>query len=403
MTDTGSSFPVVASWQDAARWIGARAGTSSVTRALVAEARRVAGEGSPEERARALHAVIAKDLRTDGDPPLWLSALPHPEVVLGAKRANPSAKGWVLVSLLQAAGIEAQPFLYARRGEDALEPDFPWLRSVQGIGALVPRPDGPPLLLDPTSLAAGVDLPPPRLQGTRVVVLAPDGASTLRVPTAAPEVSATRITLRLTPEERGHLDGELVARLEGAAAAEARSALLAAPRDGFVDVAAAILADHGAPLPPTGIVVVGLDDPTTPLELEGTIRAEGVLEREPDGRTLSIPVEAMVRASVPELDRDRSSPRRFGSPRLDEVRVQLALPEGWTVATAPSPVDRLLPPEARVRLGTERTADGVVVMLVRRRAGLSVPSSERGAFLEGQDGLRADEQRLLRLTPPVAF
>lgn len=400
VTDTDSSYPLVRTWSDAERWIDSKAGTSTLTAAFVTEARRAAGEGSLEDRARALHALIAQNLVQDGDAPLWRSELHHPEAVMAAKRASPSSKGWVLLALLRAAGIPARPYLFADRAQDQLEPDFPWMRSVVSIGAWIDRDKGGPLLLDPTFMSSSAT--PADAQGRRVVVLNGDRTLARRVAAEAPEKNAARVRYVLTPAANGDVDGRLEATLEGATAAEARRRLLEVPPEKLTDVASALLRELGARLGPVGVSVGNLSDPRRPLVLKGRVFAAGLLTPEAGSRTLSAPLSAWLGPTTALAPR-RRSPRRFGPPASEQVRVELTLPEAWVCDLAPEIEALTRPPSSELLLGAERSDEGVVLRWSQRRGGDRVPREDLPSFVEASRAVEASAERLLRLTPPPQF
>ncbi len=326
-----------ASWDDVVAWHLARTGDwDRLSAGTVAEAQRVAGDGSRAERALKLLELVARDLRGAGDaePPLWRADMPHPEAVLRAKRGHPTTRGMLLVALLRAAGLPAVPGLFAYEDRDVLLPDLPTVRAVDGIAAVIPRPDRP-LVLDPSQLTVSEAVAAPRLQGTRLILARADGAEVIRVPRSPPSASVCEIDIDARLGATGNIEGTLTARLTGAEAGELRRRLLDASADDYARLVSDFLHRRGAALTVESVTIADLRALSRPLSVTGPLRAVGAGKG--DGPVLYLRLGQLIGWPTDRLRETRRSPLRLGWSRTVRIRGGLRLPEGFEPDVMPPP------------------------------------------------------------------
>lgn len=395
------TFEGFGSWDQVGAWFLSRMPNYlEVSDATKAEARRVAGDSSPEEKALKIMEVLARDLpdQPGAIPPLYRTPLIHPDAVLRQKQANPTTRGLLFVALLRAAGVNAVPALFAHRDQDVLLPDLPTVRALDGVAAVIPREQGP-LVLDPSQRTLSADVPSPRLQGTRVIQLINDVAEVIRVPTSEPKDSKTTMTFDLTIDKRGDLFGSVEARLTGAEAGALREQLADAKPEDFAEIVSSFLRVRGAGI---GVESVNIADRTAlrrPLVLEGTVAVPRLVTG--DDTQLDLRLGRFIGSSVQELREVRRTPITLAAPSEVEIRVTLTMPEDWEHTEIPPAV-------------TESWDGGQVEMSVRsetsRRLGLmrkSVVNAKRIApdsysrFRRFHERVRtAEDARLIVTRPP---
>lgn len=361
----GREFKGFTSWDEVGDWFLSRQPNwAELSPATLEEAKRVAGDAPVDERALKILEVLARDLPPEPGPtpPLWRARLIHPDLVLKEQRANPTSRGLLLVALLRAAGVQALPGLYANRDEDLLLPDLPTVYALDGVAAVIPRASGA-LVLDPSDLTVSTAVPPPRLQGTRVITVSPDGSEVVLVGTSAPEASKTEIDCTLELDPRGDLFGTLRATLTGAEAGALRAALREVPPEGYAQVTSDFLRARGAGVPVDSVDLADLSALRRPLTLKGTVKVDQVVSGE--GTELYVPLGRIIGAATGTVREVRRAPLKRGAPRTVEVKATLTLPETWeqqnlppprTVSWAQGQVQFSLRGETRRRIGFLRQA-----------------------------------------------
>ncbi len=321
------------SWDDVEKWFVARVPEwASLPASMVAEAKRVAGEVSVEEKALKLQEVIAKDLGWEAQRvPMWRANLPPPEEVLRSKVGNRSSRGLLLTALLRAAGIQAFPALVATREDDVISPDAATVVSLTGVVAVVPRPEGL-MVLDPSQLTVSESVPSPGLQGTRMVVLRDDIAEVVKVPPSKPDSSTSEITYTLELDKRGDLFGSLEAVMTGAEAGELRGQLSAAEPEDYAQVVSSFLRMRGGGLPVESVSIADLNELRRPLTIKGNVNEKALVTGEET--EVFVRVGRLVGRPEETLREVRRSPLVLGVPRQVHVVVRVTLPEDWTIGEA---------------------------------------------------------------------
>ena len=325
------------SWDDVAAWHLARQPNwATLAASTTAEAQRVAGDSPQDERALKLLEVIARDLGDERDAaaPLWRASFEHPDAVLRAKAGNPTSRGMLLVALLKAVGIPAVPGLFAYRDRDILIPDAPTVRAVDGIVAVVPRPNRP-LVLDPNQLTVSSAVASPRLQNTRVVLLRSDGAEVIRVPRSSPSASKCEVDFNVRLDPRGDVTGAVEARLTGAEAGALRQRLRDAEPESLAQEISTFLHTRGVALPIDSVSVADLNALRRPLTFKGRITVPQAITGE--GTEMFARIGRIIGWPTEPIRQTRRSPLPLGPPRTVEIRGTLRLPEGYEPAIIPPP------------------------------------------------------------------
>jgi hypothetical protein len=313
-------------WDDVQKWFLERAPDwSKVSDATIAEAKKVAGDSSPEETALKLQALIAKDLGWEAaDVPLWRAALPHPEEVLRSKVGNRSSRGLLLAALLRAAGVTAFPALVAARNQEVISPDAPTVVNLTGVVAVVPRAQGL-LVLDPSQLTVSAEVPSPDLQGTRIVVVRDDVAEVVKVPPSDPGSSVSEITYTLELDKRGDLFGNMEAVMTGAEAGELRGALGQAKAEDYAAVVTSFMRARGAALAVGSVNIADLGELRRPLSIKGSVDEKSVITGQETEVFLRL--GAFVGRPEETLREVRRSPLVVGVPHQVKVVARVTLPE----------------------------------------------------------------------------
>lgn len=395
------TFEGFGSWDAVGKWfLSRRPNFLELDDATVAEARRVAGESSDEEKALKIMEVLARDLAEDPGPtpPLYRAELFHPDQVLRMKRANPTTRGLLFVALLNAAGVYAVPGLYAHRDQDVLLPDLPTIRALDGVAAVIPRADGP-LILDPSQRTVSTAVSSPRLQGTRIIKLTDGVAEVLRVPNSQPQDSKSEIRYDLRIDKRGDLFGEMEARLTGAEAGALREQLDGATAEEYAAVVSSFLRVRGAGFGVDSVNIADLDALRRPLVLKGTVAFPNLVKGE--ATELELPVGRFVGTSVQELREVRRAPLTLSAPSESEVRVTVTLPEEWEHTSVPQTSSEAWPGgEVKIETrGETRRRIGFIRTTTVRATQIS--PKVYGAFRRFHERVKiAEDQRVIVTRPP---
>ena len=323
------------SWDTVGEWFVRRIPEGLVVSdANAAEARRVAGDSPPEEKALKLMEVLARDLPEEPGPPppLWRVTLASPDAILRKRAANPTTRGILFVALLRAAGVPADLGLFAYRDRDTILPDLPTVRALTGVCAVIPRPEGP-LVLDPSQLTLSTDVPSPRLQGSRLVVVSGETSEVLRVPTSLPEHSVASISYDVQIDERGDLFGEMQGRLTGAEAGALRDRLRGSDPSDYAKIVSGFVRSRGGGLDVESVSIADLGALRRPLSLKGQVRLAGLINSEET--ELELRVGRFTGAAMGGIREVRRSPRTLPAPSQRQIRVTLTLPETWEVQEVP--------------------------------------------------------------------
>lgn len=323
-------YPGFTSWDDVGAWFVSRVPNwATLSPQAMAEAKRIAGETSIEEKCLKLLAIVARDLAWETGPtlPLWQTRVVHPEIVLKEKRGNAVSRGLLLVSLLRAIGVNAYPALVAYRDRGVLLPDLPTIGELDAVIAVVPRNEGA-LFLDPSQLTVNADVASPRVQGTRIVTLREDGAEVMIVPVSKINDSRASIAYELKIDERGDLFGTLQATLTGAEAGELRRALFATTPEGYAEVVSSFLRERGGGLAVESASISDLTELRRPLGVKGTVSLKRAMRGE--GTSMSLVLGKVIGSEETARMREvRRTPLKIGAPREAEVIATIVLPEDW--------------------------------------------------------------------------
>lgn len=400
----GHETPGFASWEDVATWFTGRVPNwATLKPETVAEAKRISGETSVEEKALKLLTVVARDLPPEpgSATPLWASRLVHPDQVLREKRANPTSRGLLLCALLRAIGLPAVPALVAYRDRGVLLPDLPTAYELDAVVAVVPRNEGP-LVLDPSQLTVSADVPSPRLQGTRIVAIREANAEVMTVPTSLPGDSRSALAYDLRLDERGDLTGTLEARLTGAEAGTLRRLLLSADPGAYADIVSAFTRERGGGPPVESASIADLVELRRPLVVKGTISVRRAAQGEET--RLNLPLAQLVGSSLQgaRLREVRRSPLKVGAPREAEVTVTVSMPESYELETIPQPFAQSWPGgEVSIKV----RAEGKRRIGVLRKSMIKVHEvapDQYGAFRRLEDAIAEAERQNLAIKRPAA-
>jgi len=337
-TVAGVTYRGFQSWDDVRKWFVEEKvpGWDQLRPEQAEEAKRVAGDAPVEERALKLLEIVARDLPwPEGPrPPLTRARVVKASQALDDKQADSTSRGLLLAALLRAAGVDASPAFFAYRDHAILLPDFPVPDNIDGIGVVVPRPSGP-LFLDPSNLTVGADVPSPRVQGTRVIVIRPDAAEPVIIPPSLPQDSNAKISVDLKVEPGGRGTGKLEARLTGALAGALRDLLFAQPATNYPAIVSKYFNQLGLAVPLDSADIADLSALRRPLLVRGQTTIDGLLVGAGDAAATFEIGKILTRPGTPGLSAVRRYPLMVGAPHQAEVVVTVIFPEDHRPESVP--------------------------------------------------------------------
>ena len=331
-------------WEEFAVWARgmydqAAAGDPAVTlKATTLTAR----SGDVPHRIRAILSWLAREKAPlslevaleDTAPATALEALNAPSL-------SSQDRAVLLLALLRALQINAFPALVATGDHGDPDRGLPSLPQFNRLVVVVADRDGSRAWIDPQAqvpqvLGEG-------LQGRPALVLDGSPAHMTTTPTMPVEANREEIQGVSRLDADGSMETVLKIREFGANAVAWRTRLQATPerdqKDRFVELVQRIN--------PTSMLVnhyVAPSDPQAPFSLTLTFESTSATRRTPNGDGVRLPMPLLpqrVLSSYAEVPAGkRLYPVRLGGPLYEERRVQVVIPQGWTVKSLPPSIRR---------------------------------------------------------------
>ncbi len=288
----------------------------------------IAGATDPAAKARALFARVRDGLGTD--PPRSGVAPASPSAVVAAGHGTAVEKNLVLLALLRAESIPADPVyvrtrpqgLFAERRTDPRQLDHVVVRT---------SPAGAPVWLDAASHCPFGVLPP-EARVAKGVLARTDGGALVDITAPAPETSRTVVT-NAAVDRNGTLEATSTLTLAGDRALAARAALA---RGGDVAWAESLIRERfGKDASLVSAKAQGAADCAAPLTVEMTYRVPAYARSEGERMRCPTPfLERAAAAPLPEGERQVPAELPFGGPSREDVTVRL--PEGFVLEGVPA-------------------------------------------------------------------
>ncbi len=383
----------LSSWEDVGRWFaGLVVGRDQPGPELAAQiARWTEGAATREEKIARIHAGVADDVRYVGLELGSADYQPHDCNQVWANRyGDCKDKATLMIAALRQCGIEAGLALLNTRHQGLIDPRAPDYRVFDHVIVAIPEKGGY-LFCDPT---IGQSLPGQISSGDSgrdVLVVTADKSAWVRTPSADSGQTQHEFDLKLS--EAGELTGWYALTAEGLNGAslrdyygrmephDLRSALSAQVRDFF----------PGADVIDAEVVTSTRGDP---FRCRAYFAVPGEVLEAGKAPVLRFPSHEGL------LPRVGHSAERRGSFFMDReklrVQLKLALPPGWRIEQAPTPL-QLDTPAFAIRAEWRTGSDQPVgELLLDQRASL-VSRDEFGRLYQGVQSVQAWLERPLSL------
>ena len=308
------------------------------------------------------------------------------EVGVGGFRPSPAAetlerkwgdckgKSFLLLDLLEAAGVEAYPALIRLDEDDRVNREFPTPFRFNHLIVAVPEQEGLELseldlaaggylFLDPTQERGGVQWTSPSVQGQEALVVRGAQSALVRTPVNA-AAESTKLEVDLTVTAAGAASGRAALELAGSFASRLESRAAVSPVHEVEETVRGLLSRL---LPGTEIARIAWSDPdpraagVPRFTVFADVEMERLVEGEPGRRSFRLPALGS-HPSPSAVDESSSAVLRA---RTSSSLWSLALPEGWC---PPRPADVAVENELGAFSQTIESIDGK--MHVTRSASL---------------------------------
>jgi transglutaminase-like putative cysteine protease len=183
------------------------------------QAARIAGAGSPRQRAEALYRYVRDEIQGKEGYGVWIDSEISLQQILAERSADPTGKALLLQALLKAAGIDSSLAWAAERSRGAVDTKLPnpsWFDTVLVMTKL----DDQRTFLDPSSPALAFGQIRAEHEGTPALI--PDAKKPLGIvlPETPFDQNLRRAEIDLALDEKGSLAGTGTLRLTGLHAVE---------------------------------------------------------------------------------------------------------------------------------------------------------------------------------------
>lgn len=260
---------------------------------------------------------------------------------LNAPSLSSQDRALLLLSLLRALQIKAFPALVATADHGDPERGLPSLPQFNRLVVVVAERDGSRLWIDP--LAQAPQVLGEGLQGRPALVLDGSPAHMTTTPTMPVEANREEIQGVSRLDSDGSMETVLKIREFGASAVAWRNRLQATPdrdqKDRFMELVQRIN--------PTSVLVnhyVAPGDPRGPFSMTLTFEATSATRRTPNGDGVRLPMPLLPQRALSSYAEvpvgKRLYPVRLGSALYEERRVEVVIPQGWTVKSMPPGIQR---------------------------------------------------------------
>ncbi len=204
-------------WRDVAKWFAKKFYPQAKP---VGQVKRevttlTSGDTTEKEKIRDIFLFVVREIRTVYLPLGQAGYKPNPaSQVLDNRYGDYRDKAVLLVSLLKGAGIEAYP-AFVNHSQVEIDEDLPSPGQFNDLIVAVPQANGGYLWLDPAAENSAWGYLPPNEQGTKALVVGPDGGEIVNIPLLPPEENRSLASMKLDLAPDGGLSGMVISQCTG--------------------------------------------------------------------------------------------------------------------------------------------------------------------------------------------
>jgi len=391
-------FGFKSEWSSALAPIVAEFAKTAPTAAIKEQADRVVAHAKTEtERARALFAFVAHDIRSVDIPLGWAGYEPRSiDEVLANRYANDSDKVALLVAMCAAEKLHAIP-VFVRTGKVPVIASVPTVAQFDHVVAKV-TVDGKDVWLDPADNNGQYGVV---FAGQDNLAVPIDSAVTAPVMFAAmaPSTSVSRVVATMKVGPNGDLDASYAYELSGMYARLASAQLRALKGDNQKQ----FFTREASGIAPGALdkahEVSDLLSVTGPIKISQHIAAPGYSMMQGNFRVLEIPEAPLDVASTvpPASQSSRTTALWIGTPRIEKSDISVQVPAGWKVAYVPPTFEGA---SDGIKYAGGCTASGAVINCHNEVTvdQIALPADRYAGYRDAMAKVRAYERRVVILT-----
>jgi hypothetical protein len=340
----GRMQPFLNTWEAAAEALekdanfGAQLGRHRAIRSLAEEL--VAGQTTDSERVAAIHRHVSRNVDWDGRRGRIIPDRSGPEV-LRASSGTSNEINLLFISLLHAAGIEADAVLISTRDHGAVVEMYPMLDQFNYVLAGV-RVDGGYVLLDATSDVRPMNLLPMAALSQRGWVV--DSKQPRWIDINPQGKFRRQIVVTAQLDEDGSLEGDAMFLSREYAAVSARAAIKGSTVEEYVTETlfkGLVGAEHAS------LEIENLDDLEMPVAARMKFRVPNYAMVAGDMMYVNLRVFNRLETNPLRLP-ERSFPIDMGYESDETYAMTITLPEGYEVVDAPASIALHIPGQKAV-------------------------------------------------------
>ncbi len=279
-----------------------------------------AGLTTPQDRMQALYDYVRKTIVWDGTSRFFADH--DADEILKNKKGTSAEINFLLMSLLQGAGIQCDPVILSTRSHGIIQSVYPIVTQFNYV-VVAANISGQRYYLDATNPHRAFDLLPMRILNMQGLVVK---TGPVQWTTITSEKKFSRVTTaELHVADDGKLEGTLDGTDEGYAAVEDRDMLgdeteLNVARESFQADETGVTLDS--------VQVSGRDDVSSPLKLHARFSSDANVQRSGDLLYVT-PFVANGLKETPFKTRERSFPVDMAYGRTITSKFNLVLPAGY--------------------------------------------------------------------------
>lgn len=310
-----------------------------------------AGKTDPKEKVAALYSFVRGNVEWDGSYRVYTSG--NLKGVLEKKKGSCAEINLMLVSMLQKAGLTANPVLLSTRDHGFVRRDLPIASQFNYVIAAVEL-DGKTMLLDATDRTLPVNILPKRCMNGEGFVISADKMGWIGI---TPVKSRSNVSMELALADDGTMKGKAQFNHDGYFGQRARTNYFRKGQDEFVKD---VQSSYGWEIESSSFENV--DKLSEPMKEIYQVKL-GDHVQATDGTMYINPLFAYRLESNPFQSETRAYPVDYGSPEDQLIMVKITVPEGWAVEEMPASKALVMPANsARYTYSANQNGNQITVM-----------------------------------------
>ncbi|MEX1139277.1 MAG: transglutaminase domain-containing protein [Bacteroidota bacterium] len=280
------------------------------------------GSDTQEKKMRAIYHWIATSIVWDGTHRTY--ALQEVDDLLESKRGNNAEITFLMLSMLEAAGIQGQPVLLSTRSNGKVQTLYPILSQFNYILARVTIGEKH-FYLDATNPSRPMELLPAKVLNVKGLIIQPEKEEWVTLNASSRSVLHGKANVRIDPE--GNANGEIEIFFADYANLFVRDGL---KEQTDLEFAKEVLDADAEAVEIDSAIVDNRTDPSEPLALKAWVTFPSLVHQSGDLMYINPNLLFRVKDN-PFKERTRNFPVDYSYGREHASTVTLAIPEGYEI------------------------------------------------------------------------